>query len=275
MDSIFINKNCQTRSGWKIALTIFVFLALTIGVNLVFMVDNAMIGNIIQCICLMLSVFIFWKLFERRPIREMGLINIRSGYRDLIIGLVFGSISMSSVFLLLLTTGSITLEKSLYKPNFSISLMSGLILFIFVGLDEEIFTRGYCMSVLSQTGRKWMPLIGSSILFALMHSMNPHMSLLSYINLFLVGLLLAYMFIKSKNIWITIGYHITWNYFEGSVFGFQVSGENINSVYTVNTPANNLITGGQFGPEAGIMVTIVIMLGFLYMWKFYKPIKGN
>ena len=104
-----------------------------------------------------------------------------------------------------------------------------------------------------------------------MHSLNPSMSLISYINLFLFALLAAYMFLKSKNLWLPIGYHITWKYFEGNVFGFQVSGLSTESLYRLNTPLKNIITGGSFGPEGGLIVTFITVIGFIYIWQLHNP----
>jgi len=159
----------------------------------------------------------------------------------------------------------------LSNPNFNISLLTGLVLFIFVGINEEMFSRGYCMTVLKQTGNKWVVIIVSSIIFSIMHSLNPSMSIISYLNLFLIAVLFAYMFLKSNNLWLPIGYHITWNYFQGNIFGFNVSGQSTESLYKLNTPVKNIITGGAFGPEGGLVVTFIIIVGFIYMWKFYRP----
>jgi len=300
MKSIFINKNSKVRSGWKIASTYGSFFAINIIISLiamilliVFMLSTKKIAvndletyitgvtslntgfgiflGIIQCLCMILAVWLFWKLFDRKPIREIGLINIKMGYKDLFKGLAFGSISMILVFIILITSGNISLQSPLSSPNFSISLLIQLVFFIFVGINEEMFSRGYCMTVLRQTGNTWIALIVSSIIFSVLHSLNPSMSVISYLNLFLVGLLFAYMFLRSNNLWLPIGYHITWNYFQGNIFGFQVSGQSTESLYKLNTPAKNIITGGGFGPEGGLVVTFIIIVGFIYMWKFYKP----
>ena len=170
-------------------------------------------------------IFLFWKVFDKKPIKEIGLINIKAGYKDLIKGLIFGALSLTFVFVVLLATGNVSLANPLSKPNFSPSLITGLILFIFVGINEEMFARGYCITVLKQTESRWVPIIISSVIFSLMRSLNPGMSLFSYLNLFLFALLAAYMYVKSNNLWLSIGYHITWNYFEGNVFGFLVSGQ--------------------------------------------------
>lgn len=300
MKSIFINKNSKVRSGFKIAATYGSFFAANIIISLiamilliVFMLSTKKIAvndletyltgltslntgfgiflGFIQCLCMILAVWLFWKLLDKKPISEIGLINIKKGYKDLFKGLAFGSISMILVFIILITSGNISLQNPLSSPNFNISLLIQFVFFIFVGINEEMFSRGYCMTVLKQTGNTWVVLIVSSIIFSALHSLNPSMSILSYINLFLVGLLFAYMFLRSNNLWLPIGYHITWNYFQGNIFGFQVSGQSTGSLYKLNTPAKNIITGGGFGPEGGLVVSFIIILGFIYMWKFYKP----
>ena len=302
MKGIFINKNSKVRSGWKIASTYGSFFAANIIISLIvmillviFMLSTKKIAvndletylngltssslntgfgiflGFIQCICMILAVWLFWKLFDRKPIREIGLINIKAGYKDLFKGLAFGSISMILVFIILIISGNISLKSSLSSPDFNISLLIQFIFFTFVGINEEMFSRGYCMTVLRQTGNTWIALIISSIIFSVLHSLNPSMSIISYLNLFLVGLLFAYMFLRSNNLWLPIGYHITWNYFQGNIFGFQVSGQSTESLYKLNTPAKNIITGGGFGPEGGLVVTFIIIVGFIYMWKFYKP----
>ena len=300
MKNIFINKNSEVRSGFKIASTFGSFFIATNIISIVAMIlltiimistkqisnhdsiryltglTNINTGfgiflNLSQCICMILSVWLFWKLFDKKPIRELGLINIKKGYKDLFKGLAFGAVSMIIVFILLLFSGNISLQSPLNSPNFNMSLLTGLILFIFVGINEEMFARGYCMNVLKQTGNKWVMIIVSSIIFSLMHSLNPSMSVISYINLFLFALLAAYMFIKSNNLWLPIGYHIMWNYFEGNIFGFQVSGLSTESLYKLNTPINNIITGGNFGPEGGLIVTFITIIGFIYIWQLYTP----
>lgn len=303
MKNIFKNKNSQLRSGWKIASVFGPFYIVSSILALIILVGfiifqlmtrsmerndlinflnnlnsnitiNTSLGflvNIAQCLSMIFFVVLFWKVYDKRPIREIGLINIKKGYKDLIKGLVFGAVSLTLVFVILLETGQVALINPLSKPNFSFAIVTGLIVFILVGINEEMFSRGYCMTVLKQTGNKYVVVIVSSLIFALMHSFNPGMNLFCYLNLFLFGLLTAYMAIKSGNLWLSIGYHITWNYFEGNVFGFLVSGQGAAGIYNLKVPVSNLINGGSFGPEGGIVVTFIILVGFLYLWKVYKP----
>ncbi|MHC1686095.1 MAG: CPBP family intramembrane glutamic endopeptidase [Clostridiaceae bacterium] len=300
---IFINKESQVRSGWKIFITLLVGVILTFLLGLLSSVVYSVIKittnndstqqisdivsvlqgdkllnlimGISQCLAIIISVVIFWKVFEKKPIRMMGLTSIFKSYKDLLHGLAFGAVSMIVVFLILLGTKSISMENAFSNPNFSTWIIIDFIMFIFVGINEEMFARGYCMSVLKQTKNKYAIVCVSSVIFSVMHSLNPHMSILSYINLFLVGVLFAYMFIKANNIWLPIGYHITWNFFQGDIFGFQVSGTVTNGLYGIKSIGNDLITGGEFGPEGGLVVTLIIVLGFIYMRKLYRGSNDN
>lgn len=281
MGYIFLNKNNQVRSGWKILSVFVTFIIASILAQLVIILQSGQlfkisssvefICNIVQCLVMIFSVFIFWKVYDKKPISEIGFINIRKGSGDLIKGLLLGALSLITVFILLLCTNNIILANPLSKPNFNASLITGLILFIFVGIDEEMFARGYCMTVLKQTGNKFAVVIIPALIFSFMHSLNPGMSILSYINLFLFGLCTAYMFIRSGNLWLSIGYHIAWNYFEGNICGFLVSGTTASGLYNVRVPVNNIVNGGKFGPEGGLAVTFILILNFLYLWKFYRP----
>ena len=60
---------------------------------------------------------------------------------------------------------------------------------------------------------------------------------------------MGYLFMKTKNIWMCIGYHITWNYFQGDIFGFLVSRNVTDSIYTIKTISPNIINGGSFGQK--------------------------
>lgn len=297
---IFKNKYNEVRSGWKILLVFLLSCALTFGVSmlmgvimaivllikgntdylmnfniestaeyeLIFQISNS-VGNIL----FILSCIIIWKLFEKKKIDKMGITSIKSGYKELIVGLVLGAVTISIAAIVIIAIGDVKLINPISEPQISMSLLYGLISFIFVGFGEEILSRGYIMSVLKQTRNKWIVLIMPSLIFAALHLGNSGIDLLSFVNLFLVGILFAYMFMKSKNIWMPIGYHITWNYFQGYIWGFKVSGTNSNGLYEVENITNNIINGGAFGPEGGIIVTIVICLTFGFVYWFYKDKK--
>ena len=295
---ILKNKYSEVRSGWKIFLVFLLTYALSFTISLVIgmvlglafltlgdgtlpfeskSIQNIlssdlglMISTSLSNAIIILSCIVIWKIFEKKKVSGMGLTNLKEGYKEFISGLLFGTIAISVVAIILLLMGNVRLVNSLSKPQLSVALLEGLILFIFVGFGEEILGRAYIMSVLKQTRNKWFVLIISSVIFAILHLGNNGISILAFINLFLVGLLFGYMFMKSKNIWMPIGYHITWNYFQGYIWGFQVSGITTSGLYKIENINNNIINGGLFGPEGGLIVTIVTCIAFYIVYKYYS-----
>ncbi|HHY80465.1 MAG TPA: CPBP family intramembrane metalloprotease [Thermoanaerobacter sp.] len=141
--------------------------------------------------------------------------------------------------------------------------------FILVGLEEELMSRGYFINALNQMGKPWLSVLISSIIFSLMHILNPNIVFLGLLNIFLIGVLFSYMYLKTGNLWMPIGYHISWNYFQGYIFGFNVSGNAIRGIYNA-FPKNNFLSGGDFGLEGGIIATLVILITFLILYYYFE-----
>src|SRR5699024_486056 len=102
----------------------------------------------------------------------------------------------------------------------------------FVGIEEEVLARGFIIRTMAQRrNKKWLIYDVSAVIFSAMHLMNANVTLAGLLNIVLVGLLFAYMFDVTKSLWMPIGFHMMWNYFQGVVFGFPVSGMSTSSVY--------------------------------------------
>ncbi|MGE8204728.1 CPBP family intramembrane glutamic endopeptidase [Heyndrickxia sp. NPDC080065] len=207
----------------------------------------------------LLTVLIMTK-FKKQSMRNMGWADFWKNKRELAFGLILGIASITAIFLILWATGQIYFEKNAHI-NFSWSIFIGFITFIFVALNEELFFRGYIISILKPTHSKITIYIVSAVVFSCAHLLNDDVKILGLANIVLIGLLFAYMFIKTNRLWMPVGYHLTWNFFQGNVWGFQVSGINTNSIFQPKIH-NTILTGGGFGPEAGILTTVVIVGGF-------------
>jgi membrane protease YdiL (CAAX protease family) len=232
--------------------------------------NYATLFNFLQEFVIIVIPMIAWRFFEKKSFKDMGFGNIMDNKKDLLIGLLFGALSMTIVFMFILLTDSGELAYSLLKPKISIWIFVDLLLFIAVGFAEEILGRGYIMTVLKQTRNIYVVMIVSAVIFSLLHISNPNVSLIGLINIVLVGILFSYMYVKSGGIWMPIGYHITWNYFQGNIFGFQVSGLEQVGIYKTKVLSGNIINGGAFGPEGGIATTVVIMMGILFVAWYYR-----
>lgn len=126
------------------------------------------------------------------------------------------------------------------------------------------------MSIFKQKYNIYLTVAISALMFSALHLGNANASVLGLINIALVGVLFSYMFIKSGNIYMPIGYHITWNFFQGCVWGMNVSGNENASLYSIKIVENNIINGGAFGAEGGLAATAVILLGLLFVKFYYK-----
>jgi len=307
LKGIFVNKSGQIRSGWKMAIVGVLYFVIaniiTIVPTMIYflktiyetvknggsvnfdtaeltadLLSHPLYGTIVSVLSylsLIAAIIIVLKFIDKKRLKDIGLNNPINHIKELIFGLLLGAVSISLVFAILLLSGNLKMANGFNEPNFNIQQVTGLILFIFVGIDEEMFSRGYCMTVLQQTGKKWVPPVISAVIFSLLHLLNPNVSFMGILNIFLVGLLLSYMTIKTRDLWMPIGYHITWNYFQGNVFGLAVSGTSRNGIYNVEYIRDNLLTGGGFGPEGGIVATGAIILGFLLVFLYSKYVGRN
>lgn len=223
-------------------------------------------GGTVGAICV---TFLLWRIMNKETIESLGF---RGSLKDLGFGLFLGAISITIITFILMVSGNVTLMNSFLEPEFTVYALTFLIMFILVGVFEEMFFRGYVMSTMASRGnQKWVIYVVSALLFSIVHATNPNVSVLGLVNIALVGILFAYMFDATNSLWLPIGYHITWNYFQGNVFGFAVSGTTPHGIYNVNiAKGNELLTGGTFGLEGGVLATILIIFGFIATWYYAK-----
>ena len=285
---IFKNRFGLVRSGWLIFLASMMLIIFQVIFSLpgiflhrelldpeyypwieLLMNGGGVVGAII-------SSLLVWRYINKKKIVTLGLELNSLNMKDFVFGLFLGGASMTLIFIILLLTGQLSLKVSLLAPDFSIYSLTFLILFIAVGFSEEIFFRGYIMKTMEDRhNSKWLLYVMSALIFSLFHGMNPNVSVFGLINIGLVGLLFSYMYDATKSLWMPIGYHITWNYFQGNVFGFPVSGTDPHGLYQITTESSvKLLTGGNFGPEGGILATLFIIVG-VFATNIYCKKRGS
>jgi len=110
----------------------------------------------------------------------------------------------------------------------------------------------------------------SAAIFAIAHAANPNLSWEALMGLFASGLFLAFGYLRTRQLWLPIGLHIGWNFFEGSVFGFPVSGIGYFRLIEQTDLGPQLATGGEFGPEAGLIILPALLLGAVLIYIFSR-----
>ncbi|WP_374163441.1 lysostaphin resistance A-like protein [Arcticibacter sp. MXS-1] len=148
-----------------------------------------------------------------------------------------------------------------------------LVFFILAALAEEILCRVVFLGLLVEKYGEWNSLIASSLLFMALHFLNPNVTPVAAINLFLAGILLGQVFLYSgKNLLFATIFHMGWNFTQGSLFGFSVSGMAIGqSLLIQQAPAGSAWSGKNFGLEGSVECTVVLILAIsLLSWRQSK-----
>ncbi|WP_289294183.1 CPBP family intramembrane glutamic endopeptidase, partial [Romboutsia ilealis] len=209
-------------------------------------------------------VFFRVKVIERRSLSSIGL-NKNNWLKKYLLGFFIGLVMMSIIVLILLSFGYITIEKNPIQPV-GVSAISSVLVILFgwiiQGATEEIVTRGWLLNVLSNKYSIGVGLLISSTLFGLMHLSNPNVNYIAVINIILVGLFYGFYVIKTNDLWAVCGMHTAWNFAQGNLFGFEVSGIDVSvgSLIDLNLVGSDFVTGGIFGPEAGIVATFILLV---------------
>lgn len=209
---------------------------------------------------------LFRRLFDRKTVMSMGF-QWKQFQPDAIVGLCFG------IALPMLGTLILYAIKKLQwsEVNFSGSdLFIALVMMALVALSEEMVFRGYILNNLMESMNKWAALGISALVFALAHGGNTGISALAIINLILGGLLLGVNYIYTRNLWFALCFHFSWNFIQGPVLGYEVSGIHEVSLLQQELKGAGWVTGGAFGFEGSFIATVLFIATLAALYLVYE-----
>jgi uncharacterized protein len=192
----------------------------------------------------------------------------RSGMnKDFALGLVTGFAIISGGFIILYLSGRLSIRE--IRPDYPF-LAGSVVLCLLISWTEELSFRGYILNNLMESLHPFNGLLVSSLLFAAFHSLNPGMAMVPFINLMLAGVLLGIVFIYTRTLWYALSLHFSWNFFQGPVFGFPVSGIEMSGLLRQEPAGEKLLTGGDFGFEGSLICSLLIILCIFALNKYYR-----
>jgi membrane protease YdiL (CAAX protease family) len=151
-----------------------------------------------------------------------------------------------------------------------LSLAGWLLVYVAVAIQEETLFRGYYLQNLRDgLGMGWALLISSAI-FGVAHLSNPEASPAAVLGILGAGLFLALGWLRTRQLWLPIGLHLGWNFFQGPVFGFPVSGTGSFRLIQQTVQGPIVLTGGPFGPEAGLVVFLGLFVGVILVLTYTR-----
>ena len=146
------------------------------------------------------------------------------------------------------------------------ALTRALFSFLVVAVGEEILFRGIVFRMIDERWGTWIALIVSALIFGFVHIDNVNATVWSSVAIAVeAGLMLAAAYKWSGTLWLPIGIHWAWNFFQGPIFGFAVSGNETQSLLKSVIDGPVWLTGGSFGAEASIPA-LVLGLAFAILF---------
>jgi membrane protease YdiL (CAAX protease family) len=220
---------------------------------------------VFELVALGLAV-IFRRYIDRQPVKSLGF-QWQSFQPDALTGFCLGMALLGAGSLVLLATHNLEWTDLHFAAA---DLFTGLVLMALIAFTEEMVFRGYILNNLMESMNKWAALGVSALLFTIAHGSNPGITFIAAINLFLAGLLLGINFIYTRNIWFAICFHFSWNFLQGPVLGYEVSGLPLQSVLQPSLQGPWWITGGSFGLEGSFVATGLLIFALLLLYAAYE-----
>jgi len=213
-------------------------------------------------------------LFERKRPRDAGL-GLAGAVPGTLRGFLLGAVLLSVVTGVIALGGGYELLGWAPIPEGTTraALLARVVLiFLAVGIFEEVVFRGILFRQLEQAMGTWLAIIASALFFGLGHRGNPGATWVSSIAIAIeAGGLLAASYVATRSLWIPIGLHWSWNLFEGPVWGSPVSGFPLPVLANARFPGPSLLTGGAFGPEASLPA--MLLGGALGAWFLVLAVR--
>lgn len=267
----------RLRAFWRIAI-FFAFLASGYAAA-IFAMQAAGLAELAQwsfTLVVAAAILAGAFLLDKRPLRDFGFACDRGWWADLGFGIALGALLMGAIFAIELGSGMVRIKGFFDRPSglpFWREIGYAFVVYVGVAIQEELVMRAYLMRNLAEGARGparsakaalWIAYVASSSVFGLLHAANPNASLRSVLLLVLAGLFLGLPFFLTGEMAIPIGLHFGWNFFQGSVFGFRVSGSGFGgSFISIEQGGPEWFSGGAFGPEGGIAGVLAILAGAL------------
>ena len=215
-----------------------------------------------------LSAAVLVLRWRNLPLLLLGM-SLRGRGKDLLAGLGIAVLLYAVGFGTSLLMGTVEIASVEWVPR---DLLGTLLFFLLVAVTEEVMLRGFVLGRMLSAGmNRFVALFLSSALFSAMHLFNPNFALLPFVNILLAGCLLGASFLYTRNLCFPVVLHWFWNWLQGPVLGYEVSGmDSGETLLTLRLTGSDLLTGGSFGFEGSLLCTVLLVVGTLAIVAYYE-----
>jgi len=279
----FLDGEGRLRSGWK-ALAFLAGLAVAnalvygVLVGLLGLRDlvRGPVGEVIPTLIVLTVSWAALRL-EDHPLADLGLRLDLRWARDLILGLLAGAVLIGLAASTLWALGGFTWVAN--PAMRGTALLQAGWFFLFVAINEEALFRGYPFQRLAEGGLgPWGTQLLFAAFFALVHLSNPGvqaagaaLKTVTTLNIALAAILLGLAYLRTRSLALPIGIHWAWNFVQGNLLGFPVSGtgERLAPLKPVLKNRPDWLTGGAVGLEGSVACTLIclVAIALLCFWR--------
>jgi len=210
-----------------------------------------------------LSTLLYRYFVDDKPYRSLGL-GIDRLSKETLVGIVWAVGILTASFVIVWAMNGVEIVQT---EKLGLGLWGYLSWFFLVAIVEEFVFRGYLLQMMTEHLNYTIAIILTSIGFAIIHLGNAHFTWIAFCNLTLGGVFMALLYLKYQSLYAPIGFHWLWNYFQGNILGFGVSGNDVLGVLQISVEGPHWLSGGQFGLEGSIFTCILLGIASIYLWS--------
>ena len=225
-------------------------------------------------ICTVVATLLCIRFIDRRPFQATGLSFYPRWGQHLVYGLFLGALlnSLPTILLIAFRQVNLSFDPSQIGPLFQVMILY-VLSDLLVALNEEYLFRGYFFQLSIEGVGSWISATAIGLLFGLAHYKNPNGTIMGACGTGAWGVFLSYAYIKTRALWLPVGIHWSANFFEGVVWGMPTSGHTyVRTLFASKLVGSSLLTGGVFGPEAGLFTPLSVAIGFVIV-RFSRRLR--
>jgi membrane protease YdiL (CAAX protease family) len=262
-----------------VVVFIVAFVVALFAAGFVRQVPSVTLGVTLQAAATGAATWIMLRWMEAQPFVSIGLVWRREALGETGWGFAGAVGLVGGVTAVEWGIGAIRFEDKTGGDGASVVVAVGMLtgLLVLGATTEEVLFRGYPFQRIMEGTNGTVAIAVSSLVFGLLHTSNPHATRLSTLNTVLAGVLLGLAYVRTRALWLPIGFHFGWNWML-AVLGHPVSGLEVSELPWRVAPAAEPVWmhGGSYGPEGGVMATGALAIGIFYLLKrLEKPLEPH
>lgn len=207
------------------------------------------------------------RTLEGLPFRALGASFDGKWLQHLGAGLVVGAAALALAVVIAWAFGGLAFTANDAAPQMIASQLASIfVVFAAAAAFEEALFRGYILQTFARSGLAWLAIAMTSAFFGAAHLTNPNATGISTANTALAGVMFAFAYLRTRDLWFPFGIHLMWNWMQGAVFGIEVSGLNDIAGATLLKEIDRgpaWLTGESYGIEGGIACTISLVIAII------------